>query len=281
MHETGIVMSFAGLFVLGLVAVTGVALLAGLFAMIKHRRWGLLFGGAFACLLLMAMLFTARVSQQPSADPVLSTTVAGRAATPRRISNTELLAVAAAPPKIKLGEQAASKVKSDETVTEEIALEPPAGPRPEWVTADLKENQHRFVSGPFTTIEQCVADARVQVMDWVWERTRTLQPDLGPDPPTNWTESLSEIADRFVLEEHTENRQTTVGEFYLLHTLAELDDENHAWLDDHVEHWTRDAQRSRGMRAVVLGGGVVVGLLGFGHLLLRGGQGSGKEKVEA
>lgn len=281
MHETGMTVSFAGLFALGLVATLALGVLFGLIAAIRHKKWGLLLlGGAFTILSLITMagVFVGYASVERTAQNQTARLQATTTTTKAKpVSDTELIAVAAAKPRIELEDQAAVEAEPEANDAEEIALEPPAEPRPDWVTADLKANQHRFTAGPFTTVEQCRADARVQLNDWVWEATRLRQPDFGPEPPASWSDAITEITDRFGKEEHLEKRQTSVGEVYLLHTLAELDDENHGWLDDHVELWTREAQRTRGMRAVVLGGGVVVGLLGCGHLLLRGGQRSEKE----
>lgn len=283
-------MAIGMLAVLAVLVLIGLPVLALVVFLIHRKRWGVLLGGmaAMGCALLM-LLFTVNIAstgyeaeqrvkrlaveRQRAEEQTRLVTL--HSATP---SDAELVAVAAAKPRIELDNAKSEEAEVEGAIeADEITIEPSDEPRPEWMTADLEENQQRFTAGPFTTVEQCRSDARTQLTNWVWDTTRTRQPDFGSDPPAAWSTALDEIAKRFRSEEHLEKRQTSVGEVYLLHTLATIDHDDSEWLESDVKSWVREGRRTTGIRAVTLIGGLAVGLLGWSHLLLRGGKRTSKE----
>lgn len=267
---------------LGTSALLALILLAvGLTALVMTKRWGVLIGLGLlpmicAFVVLAAFVPYANLKQNTSKgnDSRTVSTHAGRAASEGvaawvaqvngepRITIGDLADEPPEPPPVDGIESIDEAPVPTEPGTQTSATEEKSSKRPGWIDGTVAANQKVFTSGPFTSKNACWDAAAGDISEWMRERFNNAYPELASNTPRFLVD-----LDRVIKAEHTEQRETSVGEMHLLYTLVEIDDSQRQAFAAAAE----GMRRHGGLRAVAIGGGLLLGAVGLLHGFLRAG----------
>lgn len=189
-------------------------------------------------------------NQSPIAAPVAPSAPKAEIA-----SDEELASIASAPPKIEL---------DSEIVIGDEADAVKSG-RPDWIDAELNDNQKLITSGPFTAKDTCVSDTQNQIAGWLWSRRGYRS--TGDTGFTNLGIDVSQA----IKSQYEEVRDTSVGEMHLLYTLAEVTPEVEAQIAQSLANAAAQVAQKRGVRTVTFAGAGVLSLVALTHVVLRSG----------
>lgn len=223
-----VVATSLGLLVLAIVACGA---LFGVFAAVRHKRWGVASGVVFmvaAAALLLALTWSLadrgmRAESEVNAAFV-STVEAGWAKVPTNLaiaevaSDDELLDMAAAAPKIQLDDKQQPTEPAAE-VESFIDLDDLPSPvsQPDWIEAKAKLHDKVFAAGPFLMLSQCDQDIRKQMLAWLCEKA-------GVDIPAKVSPALAKLLDDTMRQTHLSRRNSPEGIVYFKYTRAHSDE---------------------------------------------------------
>ena len=166
---------------------------------------------------------------------------------------------------------------SEEEATEAKAPEPPAAPAlaskgelPAWVSNPPKPGQMVITTDPFPTVRGARGQLVNQLVSFLSQILETELPGSGALAAQAFTPSNA--YDVLVTEEHVEERDSSVGEVFVIHTLVESNEQTKAWALAVAEQVMQQQQRSTGLIAVTAGGGTLLASLAvlYGVLSLGG-----------
>lgn len=136
-----------------------------------------------------------------------------------------------------------------------------------------------FSSGPALTLEACREEAQEQLKEWAlqWAAEEGADARLVVErmlDPAHWSDYRD--ACQLELTEHAEPRETSVGRFLTLYTLAEVD---LSTVREFIAEKSVEVRKQRGVKQVATTGGLVLAGVATLNLWLRCGRRGGCDKV--
>jgi hypothetical protein len=187
------------------------------------------------------------------------TTLSSAAVEAEVASDEELAAVASAQPKIELDSEIVIGDKAEDV----------KGDRPDWIDAHLGDNQKLIVAGPYAYAQACQIETDQELQKWLAEKF------TGGEVTSETMKAVSSLAlKNYKKEQHQEVRETSVGEFYILYTLAEVSPKSAKEIAEFAKLMAVQAAktaRMKGAQFVTFAGAGVLSLVALTHVVLRSG----------